>query len=139
MNTDGIKRHLDQLRKHRNRPDPDYSLNFLKNTFKNEVEKPYKQLGELAELWTRLVPDNMARHTKLINLRRGLLTIAVSSNAHLYQIDRLLRQGLNKQLTTMNKQKAIRRIQLRVDPQVFTEYNTCPTRNEQDEISNDHP
>jgi len=108
------QRHLDRLRHYRTRAEPDRSLSFLQKQFKQQVEKPYRQLGDLAELWRTLVPEAMQRHTRLESFNRGTLRVAVDSSARLYELDRLLRQGLKTQLIEQHKGTALRKVQLRV-------------------------
>lgn len=114
MPADPHQSHLDGLRKHRNRKDPDLSLGFMRERFKREVQKPYEQLGELADVWTELVPKELASHTRLMSLNRGVLRVAVDSSGRLYELDRLLRSGVFDQIVTRHKGKAIRRVELKV-------------------------
>ena len=44
-----------------------------------------------------------------------MLRVAVDSSARLYELDRLLRSGLQKQLISQSKGPAVRRVQLRVN------------------------
>jgi predicted nucleic acid-binding Zn ribbon protein len=108
------QRHLDRLRRHRNKPEPDLSMGFLQQQFKQQVEKPYKQLGGLAELWRQLVPEELQAHTRLESFQLGVLRVEVDSSARLYELDRLLRQGLQQQLIESHKGTALRKVQLRV-------------------------
>lgn len=107
--------HLKRLRAWRNRADGDPALGaFLPKQFKQEVERPYKQMGALAGLWAKLLPRELAEHTVLEGLSRGVLKVAVDSSPRLYELDRLLRSGLERALVTAHKGPALRRIQLRV-------------------------
>lgn len=114
--TDPRERHLEHLRSRRTRPDPDQSLQFLQKQFKQQVEKPYKQLGDLAELWQSLVPEDLRRHTRLESFQRGTLRVAVDSSARLYALDRLLREGLKTTLIQQHQGAALRKVQLRLAP-----------------------
>mgnify|MGYP006294451309 CR=1 FL=1 len=115
---DDYDRHrLEQLRKWRNRPQPDLSLGFLKKQFKREVEKPYKQLGDLAALWDELVPERLSKHTRLDGLNRGVLHVSVDASVHLYELSQLLRSGLERQLIQQHRGPAFRRVKLTVNPQ----------------------
>lgn len=105
---------IEQLRQWRTRPERDFSMGFLKEQFKREVEKPCKQMSAMAELWTRLLPAAMVEHTRLESLSRGVLKVAVDSSGRLYELDRLLRGGLQTQLIKQHKGPAVRRIQLRI-------------------------
>lgn len=106
--------YLDRLRGWRNRKDFDHSLSFIKPQFKREIEKPYKQLLAMAQLWPQLVPAELLARTKLETISRGVLKVIVDSSGALYELDRLLREGLEQKLITQNKGPAFRRVQLRV-------------------------
>ena len=82
--------------------------------FKREIEKPAKQLAAITELWAQLVPAEIVSHTRLDSLQRGVLKVSVDSSACLYELDRRLRDGLEKELVTQHKGPALRRVQLRV-------------------------
>ncbi len=108
--------YLGRLRTWRIRKDFDYSMSFLKPQFKREVEKPYKQLAALTEIWTRLVPASLLARTRLDGLSRGVLKVVVDSSGAHFELDRLLRGGLERQLIVQHKGQAIRKVQLRVGP-----------------------
>ncbi len=114
-NPDLQRGYLDRLRQWRNRPDFDFSLNFLKGQFEREVQRPYKQLSTIAQIWESLVPEDLAQHTKIESLSRGVLLVSVNSSARLYQLDRLLRGGLQRQLITQHRGPAFRRVKLRLE------------------------
>lgn len=114
MRPDASQHRLERLRGFRNKPETDLSLGFLKDAFKREVERPYKQLAAITEVWARLVPEPLARHARLESLQRGVLRVAVSSSAHLYELDRLLRDGLQQRLIIEHRGPAIRKVQLHV-------------------------
>lgn len=117
MSGEAYQSHLDKLRAYRNREEPDRSLHFIKDQFKREVEKPHKQLEKLICLWAELVPDDIAKHTRLESLSRGVLRVAVDSSPRLFELDRMLRSGLEQQLIRAHKGPAIRKVQLRVSEQ----------------------
>jgi hypothetical protein len=106
--------YLSRLRQWRNRPEPDVSLGFLSKLFKQEIEKPFKQLAEVSQVWAELVPEAMARRSRLESLERGVLRVTVDSSATLYGLDRLLRSGLQRRLITACKGPAVRRVKLQV-------------------------
>jgi len=105
---------LEQLRRHRNRPADDPSLAFLRAEFKQGIERPHRQLQTVIALWDELLPAALADHTRLESLRRGVLTVAVDSSTRLYELDRLLRSGLERQIVAAHKGPVLRKIKLRV-------------------------
>lgn len=106
---------LDRLRKYRNRTMPDQSLAFMANQFKREVAGPFKQLEQAGQVWQQLVPEALVSRTRLIRVFRGVLHVGVDSSATMYELDRLMRDGLERQITTSIKGRAIQRIALRLD------------------------
>jgi hypothetical protein len=105
---------LNRLRQWRNTPARDDTMAFLKKQFKAEVEKPYKQLESVVEVWLRLVPHDLLAHARLESFSRGVLRVVVDSSAHLYELDRLLRGGLEQRIITEHRGPAFRKIQLHV-------------------------
>lgn len=103
---------LERLRQWRTRPERDLSMKFLQKHFKRDIEKPYKQLGDLTELWYRLIPADLLPHTRLERLQRGVLYVGVESSSHLYELTHLLRGGVEQQLIQHHRGSALRRIKL---------------------------
>ncbi len=109
---------LKQLQKWRVRRDPDLSLSFLKEQFKREVQRPHQQLAQLITLWESLIPPALSARTRLDSLSRGVLKISVDDSATLYELDQLLRSGLQQQLITASRKSPLHRVQLRIDSQL---------------------
>jgi hypothetical protein len=63
---------------------------------KRTLEPRVRQLSKLAEIWDQVVPEAINRHTALERFHRGVLTVLVDSAAHRFQLDTLLRGGLQK-------------------------------------------
>lgn len=112
---DLLQNRLDQLRQWRNvKPEPDLSLAYVRDDFKKRVERPYKQLALIVPLWEQLVPENLVKHSHLVRLDRGVLHVQVDSSARLYELDRLLRTGLEQRLIVNHRGPAFRRVKLRL-------------------------
>jgi len=114
MATDPVQQHLERLQASRSLPKRDLSLGFLNEQFKRDVAKPYKQLGDLAELWSELLPPRLVDRSRLIGLSRGVLHVEVDNPAAHFEIDRLLRGGLQKRLIQAHKGPAFRKVQIKV-------------------------
>ena len=114
MASDPVQQHLDRLRESRSLPKRDLSLGFLTDQFKRDVAKPYKQLGDLSALWAELVPAHLIERSRLVGLSRGTLHVEVDNPAAHFEIDRLLRGGLQKQLIEGHKGPAFRKVQVKV-------------------------
>lgn len=104
--------HVERLREWRNFPEKDYSLGFMTEQFKREVKKPQKALDKLYEVWQELIPAHLQPRTQPMSLKRGVLTVHVSDSATLYEMQRLVRSGLQDQLAlccgaTLNRVKLV--------------------------------
>ncbi len=67
---------------------------FMKHTLGKRV----KQLTQVAGIWRELIPDELAGHTALESFQRGVLTVLVDTAAHRFQLQTLLRGGLEAQI-----------------------------------------
>ncbi len=114
MPEDPNTRRMEQLRAMRVRPERDTSLAFIVKDFKRDVERPFKQLAGLAELWAELIPGDLAQHTRLESLQRGVLRVVVDSSGRHYDLDRLLREGVQRELMRRHNGAALRQVKIRV-------------------------
>ncbi|QDU72283.1 DciA family protein [Mucisphaera calidilacus] len=117
------KRQLEQLRLRRTserlrRREADLSLGFMAKQFKAEVERPWKKVEAATDVWMALLPSSIAERTRLQGLDRGVLRVGVSDSATLYELDRLLRGGVQRELQRRVKGGvvSIRKIRLSLDP-----------------------
>jgi hypothetical protein len=65
---------------------------------KHQLEKRVRQLGQLGVIWEQLVPASLAEHTALESFNRGVLTVAVDSAAHRFELQTLLGGGLQREI-----------------------------------------
>ncbi len=82
--------------------------------FKNSVQKRHTKLGQIAECWSRLVPELLNDHCALDSFSRGTLVVIVDSSAHLYELKQLLLAGLQSQLLVACSSTGLKKINLRV-------------------------
>lgn len=87
-----------RLQKLRSRTPKDLSISGLVQAIQGQAEQTQKKLGELINLWDELVPPELAEHSSLLGIRGGVLQVAADSSALVFEIDRLLREGLLKEL-----------------------------------------
>src|ERR1035437_3099524 len=66
----------------------------MEQLVKYRLAKRVKQIGQLAAIWDECIPDFVREHTALVRLQRGVLTVAVDSAPHRYQLQMLLQNGL---------------------------------------------
>ncbi len=104
--------HLERLRSWRVWKGREQGLgDFLPDQFKSQVAKPHQQVKKLSEAWIELVPPNLRQHTRLESFSRGTLKVTVDSASHRYELDRMLRSGLERQLISLVGGK-LRRVRL---------------------------
>ncbi len=115
MDLESASKQIDRLRRWRNYKGKDTTLKFLTEHVRKTYARPNTQLGRVAELWPRLVPPRLLGQTALVGLTRGVLTVRVSDSAVHYELDRLLRGGLEQQLKTQCK-PGLHRIRVQVGP-----------------------
>ncbi len=107
--------HLDRLRQWRGEGAEDLGLGFLTDMVKKRYTRDHGRLGEIAAAWQSVVPESLLSRTALEGLSRGVLTIRVADSATRYELDRLLRGGVEMQLKRACK-APIRRLRVQVGP-----------------------
>ena len=84
-----------------NRQTPDRASHLsapLAELMKHTLGRRVKQLSPLAAVWDQVVPEDIRAHAALESFSRGTLTVMVDSAAHRFQLELLLRGGLQKLL-----------------------------------------
>jgi len=61
---------------------------------KRRLAKRVRQVGRLSMVWDECIPEYIRQHTALVSFSRGVLTVAVDSASHRYQLQMLLANGL---------------------------------------------
>jgi hypothetical protein len=102
-----------RLRELRVKPQRDLTITDLVRTYAKQASSTNKKLGELIELWEQHVPAALASRTTLISLRAGTLHVAVNDASTGYELDRLLREGLEQTLRSSFR-GTLARVRLRV-------------------------
>ncbi|WP_428386898.1 DciA family protein [Mucisphaera sp.] len=108
---------LDRTQARLKRAERDLSLGFMKQAFRAEIERPWKKLEQVVEAWREVLPTQVAERTRLQGLDRGTLRVGVADSATLYELDRLLRSGAQRELLARVRGGAavVRKIKLSVD------------------------
>src|SRR5690606_2318055 len=106
---------LAQLQRHHSRPAKDFSIFQSVKSAADEASKAHRKLGAMAELWEQFVPRELAAHTALTGLTRGVLHGQVDSAAASFELDRLLRGGLTDDLRKSFRGTLVR-VKTRVGP-----------------------
>lgn len=76
--------------------------------FEKHVAKPSAKLGMVSDIWASLVPPALVEHTRLVNLQRGTLTVALSNATARAELDGMLRRGLQRKLQELSKGQVYR-------------------------------
>jgi hypothetical protein len=79
----------------------------------DQAQRTQRRLGELADLWQELVPGEVAAQSALAGLRSGVLHVLADSAAAAFELDRLLRSGLEAELRTRYR-GTLSRVRVRV-------------------------
>jgi hypothetical protein len=104
---------IERLRQHRAIKGKDVSITNLVAATAEDAAKTQKKMGELIALWEELIPPKLAAQSKFTGLRNGVLQVTAASSSVMYEIDRLLRQGIEEQIRSRHR-GSLSRIKLRV-------------------------
>jgi hypothetical protein len=63
---------------------------------KRRLARRVKQLSQLAIIWDEVIPDRIRSHTALETFSRGVLTVMVDTASVRFQLQTLLRGGLER-------------------------------------------
>lgn len=50
------------------------------------ITQRYEAASRLSEVWAQLLPEEMARRCRIVDLAAGLLTVAVDSPSYMYEL-----------------------------------------------------
>lgn len=84
---------LERLRRSRIAPERDLTLRTPLGFLGQDLKKRARQTGGLGGAWAALVPPDLAAHTTLVSLSRGVLTIKCDDASAKFDLDRWLRTG----------------------------------------------
>ncbi|MEM9751812.1 MAG: DciA family protein [Planctomycetota bacterium] len=119
--TTGHQSRLARLRDRRVFAPRDESLAFMKQAFKQDVARPFRQLEGVTEAWSEHIPEALRRCSRLESLQRGVLTVVVDSPATHFLFDEHVRRGLAVKLAETSGGAVLRKIRLRVDASAFAD------------------
>ncbi len=85
---------------------------------KQRLSRRVKQLGQLGLIWAELVPDAIREHAALERFTSGVLTVMVDTAARRFELQTLLRGGLERAIQSKFA-GSLRRIKL-VPGQFYT-------------------
>ena len=89
---------IEQLKKWRSSRKRDLRIDTAMNVFCRSLKKTNKQLVQIQEAWNELVPHQYHAVAIPIAFRGGILDVVVDGSPTAYQVNRLIRSGLLRQL-----------------------------------------
>ena len=89
---------LRRMAPYRRRRDRDCTISDLVEATQKSARKTQSRSGAFTEVWERLVPAEVSSACRLGEFRGGVITILVESSSAKYQLDNLLRSGLEVEL-----------------------------------------
>jgi hypothetical protein len=89
---------LQQLRELRQFKGRDLSLGTAIARVREQVGKSDRKLTQLIELWRELIPEHLQLHATPTSIRGGTLHVEVNCAATAYEVDRLMRGGMEQTL-----------------------------------------
>ncbi len=92
---------LDEIRRLqalRGRPERETSISPLVAGKAAEARRAERGLGSFVDLWEGVMPQELALRTRVTGLRGGVVQVTVDSSSTAWELDRLLREGLQEQL-----------------------------------------
>lgn len=92
---DAIKQ-LEGLRERRQFRGRDLSLGIAIEQIREKISKSDRKLTQLIDLWRELVPEHLQLHAMPTGFRSGTLSVEVNCAATRYEVDRLMRGGMEQ-------------------------------------------
>lgn len=106
---------LERIRERRSPKQRTWTIDKSIESIRNHNRRIQKRFGELTDLWSEILPSELVSESRLLLLRGGILTVGVTTSAIAYELDRLLREGLESELRKRYR-GTLTRIRLRIDP-----------------------
>ena len=109
---------LSRLRTYRERKPWDTSIGGTLERMEQRAGRAHRRLGDIIDVWNRVVPAELAEQTAITALRGGQLHVAVETASMQYELDRALRSGLLEALRAEHR-GPLQRVRVRLDPGAF--------------------
>ena len=81
-----------------NRPAGRNDMSVIFAAMEKYYSRALKRTGGFGALWAELIPDDLAEVSMIERYDRGVLTVSVRDAASRFELDRLLRSGMEQQL-----------------------------------------
>ena len=96
--TDPRLARLRRIAPYRRKWDPETSISGLVESTKKVAKRNEGRLSTFTEAWDRHVPEQLSRACRFGEMRGGTITVLVESSPAKYELDRLLKSGLEAEL-----------------------------------------
>lgn len=103
---------LDRLRTYRARQERETSINETVQSVRKGLRKGNKASSSLIEAWDAAVPSHIANQATIVSMRNGVLDVLTDGASIAYQLNRLVRSGLLRELQKATK-GTLRKIRVR--------------------------
>lgn len=103
---------LDRLRTYRARQERETSINETVQSVRKGLRKGNKASSSLIEAWDAAVPSHIANQATIVSMRNGVLDVLTDGASVAYQLNRLVRSGLLRELQKATK-GTLRKIRVR--------------------------
>ena len=104
---------LEQLRKWRARKDKDLSIGTSILAMRRSLKKSNKQFSQLLDAWDEFVPTSLNQRAHPVALCGGVLEVTADGAPTAYRLNRLIREGLLRQLQKKSS-GSLNRIRVRI-------------------------
>jgi hypothetical protein len=111
---DDVSVQIEQLQKWRSRRKVDMRIDTTMNSICKSLKNINKQLVQIQEAWSEFVPNRLNTVAVPTALRNGVLEITVDGSPTAFQVNRLIRSGLLRQLQQRSGQ-TLKQIRVRVE------------------------
>lgn len=118
---------IKQLQAWRGRTPRDLSIAAVMDAAVEQAAKSHKKLGELIELWRELLPEEITSRSVLTGFRSGVLQVKVDSSPTMFEVDRLLRGGVELEMRRRFR-GSLSRVKTRIGP--LDEPGSCGHRSQ---------
>lgn len=104
---------LDSMRPFRARHERDVSMESALQAIERELRNQRDTVGDVIDVWNRVAPPSVRDLASVVGVSAGTLTLAVASSGAAYEIGRVLRDGLERQMVQQMPAR-VKRIKVRV-------------------------
>ena len=89
---------IETLRALRGRREYDVPIGSLVKSVAEQARRTERKLGAFVDLWESMVRDDLVGRTRVTAIRGGVVHVSADSASTVYELDRLLRGGLELEL-----------------------------------------